>query len=41
MSRYSNSFLAASACGYARTLAFSLTTNKIEKCKNLTVPDQQ
>ena len=41
MSRNSNSFVAPSACGYARTLAFLLATNKIEKCKNLTVSDQR
>ena len=40
MSRNSNSFVAPLACGYARTLAFLLATNKIEKCKNLTVSDQ-
>lgn len=39
MSRNSNSFVAPSACGYARTLAFFLATNKTEKCKNLTVSD--
>lgn len=40
MSRNSNSFVAPSACGYARTLAFFLATNKTEKWKNLTVSDQ-
>ena len=40
MSRNCNSFVAPSACGNARTLAFLLATNKIEKCKNLTVSDQ-
>ena len=40
MSRNFNSFVAPSACGYARTLAFFLAINKIEKCKNLTVSDQ-
>ena len=41
MSRNSKCFVAPSACGYARTLAFLLATNKIEKCKNLTVSDQR
>ena len=40
MSRNSNSFVAPSAFGYAQTLAFILATNKIKKCKNLTVSDQ-
>ena len=40
MSRNSNSFVAPSACGYARTLAFLFATNKIEKCENLMVSDQ-
>ena len=40
MSRNSNSFVGPSACRYARTLAFLLPINKIEKCKNLTVSDQ-
>ena len=41
MSRNSKCFVAPSACGYARTLTFLLATNKIEKCKNLTVSDQR
>ena len=41
MSRNSNSFVAPSACGYAWTLAFLLATNKIKKCKDLTVSDQR
>ena len=40
MSRNSKSFVAPLACGYVRTLTFLLATNKIEKCKNLTVSDQ-
>ena len=40
MSRNSNSFVAPSASGYAKTLAFLLAINKIEKCKNLRVSDR-
>ena len=33
--------MAPSACGYARSLAFLLATNKIEKSKNLTISNQR
>ena len=41
MAKNSNSFVTPSACGYARSLAFLLATNKIEKSKNLTISNQR
>ena len=41
MSRNYNGFVDPWASGYAPTLAFLLATKKIEKCKNLTISDQQ